>query len=120
MFLAKVLREHPTEVRSDLQRFFGIDLDKVSSGQVSAFQAASCIATVPPGSALAAAIDPRNTWGHEAHLLHAVLCALAGKELPYPWEKAISGLDNESMDVSEFLEWYYGTKWKDEEWQAIQ
>lgn len=55
-------------MRADLQRFYGLNLDRMGS-EFSAYHAACCLANVPKGSALAAAIDPANEWDESGYLL---------------------------------------------------
>lgn len=117
MFLACSIRDHPTEVRADLQRYYGISLDDIGD-RVSVFQAASCLACVPLGSNLAAAINPEATWGSEAHLLHAILSSICGKEIAKPWGKKRNDLEYESIGIDEFADWY-NQDWRDTGCQIV-
>lgn len=78
---------------------------------------------LPMGSALMAAIDERATYSRCEYMLHAIMCGLVGKAIPYPWERkgGMDGIDTEAVPLEEFREWYEQTNWKEvDEWQEIQ
>ena len=59
---------HEGELRADLQRFYGIDYDRMM--EHSARHISALVANMPPGeSRLYAAIDPDNGWTAEQVLL---------------------------------------------------
>lgn len=90
--------------------------------QFSAFHAAECLSCLPAGSMLMSELDPRATYTVEEYLLHTILSAVAGKEIPYPWEgkkKGIEGIETESVPLDEFIDWYENTSWKEvDNWQV--
>lgn len=89
----------------------------------SAYHAAACLQCLPSGSMTLSAIDPRCSWTAAEYMLHGLLTALAGKELPYPWEAkkgGIDGIETEPLPLEEFKEWYENTSWKEvENWQVL-
>lgn len=119
MFLARQLAEHPSQVRADLQRFFGLNLDRLGD-EFSAFHAASCLANLPLGASLLSACEPRLQWTQTDYLLHGIMSIAAGKEIPFPWEgkkHGIEGIETESLPLDQFIEWYEKSNWKEvEEW----
>lgn len=119
MFLAFAIRTHPVQVRADLQRYYGLNIDRMGS-DFGAFHAAGCIACLPTGSALLSAIDGRLAWGTSDFLLHGIAQMLAGKELPFPWDEksGIDGVETEAVPLDEFRDWYENNEWKEVEgWQ---
>lgn len=86
----------------------------------SAFHAGACLSNLPLGSALMGALEPACRWTQTEYLLHGLLCFMAGKEIPLPWEKekhGIEGVATESVTLDEFREWYENTQWREvEEW----
>lgn len=71
MALSGVLDDHPGELRSDFQRFFGLNIDEIEIS-FSAWHAAELAAHMPQGSLLYAAVDPSAAWGASEYLLHAI------------------------------------------------
>lgn len=109
-------------MRADLQRYYGLNLDRLGV-EFGAFHAASCLSCLPLGSSLLSKIEPRYSWTSLEYLIHGILCSLAGKEIPFPWEKAggIDGLETESLPLDQFKDWYENSTWKEvDDWQAIQ
>lgn len=105
--LAECLREHPVELRADLQRHFGLNLDDMGR-TFSAFHAAACLACMPRGSLLAK-IDQRTEWTITDVLLHNVVDVLCGKHIPFPWEdkpRDDNLPDLEALPLDEFAAWY--------------
>ena len=106
MFLATCLTDYPSELRADLQRFYGIDLDSLGRG-TTAWQMSACIANMPMGSKLAARFEPAAALNTTEHLLFGIIDSLAGKRVKRPWEKSDNGIpDHVSMPVDEFEQWY--------------
>lgn len=121
-FLAYAISKHPVQVRADLQRYYCLNLDRLGS-DFGAFHAAACLSCLPPGSALLSAIDKRLSWGNESHILHGIAQMLAGKEIPYPWDKKASGIDGvdvEGLPLDEFQAWYGQNEWKEVDGWQIQ
>lgn len=69
-------RRHPSELRADLQREYGVCWDDVLSGRVAAGHAAALAACLPPGSLCLAREDERLGWTREQWLLLAVANSL--------------------------------------------
>ncbi len=67
-----------SELRADMQRVYGVDLDRVRSGEVSVRQAAALCACLPAGSLCLAAVDARLAWSTEQSLILAVVNAVRG------------------------------------------
>lgn len=93
--------------------------------EYSAYHAAACLSCLPPGSALLTAMEPSLSWSNTDYLIHAVLCALAGKEIEYPWEKkktsGIDGIETESLPLDQFIDWYENSTFEEvKEWREIQ
>ena len=120
------IRDHPTEVRADLQRYYGLYLDKLGV-EFSAVQAAACLVCLPAGSALMARLNPMMGFSPAEHYLHLLLSAIAGQEIPYPWEKDVKtdkaieldessgGLPEfEGLPHDEFMAWY------NQEWREVE
>lgn len=111
------------QVRADLQRYYGLNLDRIGA-DFSAFHAAACLSCLPPGSALMLEIDERTAWATTDYLLHGIAQMLAGKEIPYPWDKkksGIEGIEAEGLPLDEFQAWYGQNEWKEVDgWQVIQ
>ena len=109
----------PALVRADLQRYFGLNLDRMGE-EFSAFHAGACLSNLPLGSALLGALEPGCRWTQQDYLLHGLMCMQAGKVIPFPWERSkggIDGVDTEAVPLDEFREWYEKTEWKEvEEW----
>lgn len=78
MFLASMWACHESELRADMQRVYGINLDHVKSGAVSVRQAAALCACLPAGSLCLAAEDARLAWSKEQLLVLAVVNAVRG------------------------------------------
>lgn len=105
-----------------MQRYFGLNLDRLGV-DFGAFQAGACLSCLPLGSALLADMEPSCRWTAQEYLLHGLLCAVTGKEIPYPWDKkgGLDGIETEGLPLDEFREWYENTQWKEgAEWQEIR
>lgn len=112
------------QVRADLQRYYGLNIDRIGE-DFGAFHAAACLSCLPPGSALLREIDGRFAWTNGDFLLHGIAQMLAGKEIPYPWDNkknvGIEGIDTEGLPLDEFQDWYMNNDWKEvDDWQVIQ
>lgn len=118
-FLAYAIAEHPAETRADLQRYYGLNLDRLGR-DFGSFHAGACLACLPPGSALMARIDEATSWTATDHILWVIYQALVGKELPFPWDKRGSGLpDLEGVDVDEFKRWHEQDFEEVDRWQTL-
>ena len=109
-----MLTRYPTELRADMQRYYGIDIGRLGDG-LSAWHVSACAAHLPPGSATLAAADPMLKWDFTQHLLFKILRMLSAEHIPYPWEEADDcGLLPEfaPLPVEEMEEWY-GQEWKE-------
>ena len=82
----------------------------------SCSHAAACAANLPLGSMTLARIHPGNLWGTTDHLLWALMQMLAGKELPFPWEKPKETTLPEfgAIPVSEM------DSWLNQEWTEVE
>lgn len=112
------MSRHQSQTRADLQRYYGLNIDRLGS-DFGAFHAGACLCNLPIGSSLMAAVDERATYTRTEYMLHAIMCGLVGKAIPYPWDKqcGIDGIETEAVPLDEFREWYETTKWKEvEEW----
>ena len=59
--LARVMGEHPDELRADLQEHYGLDIDGMGR-DFSTLHAAALLAQMPEGSRTAMAYDPDAAW----------------------------------------------------------
>lgn len=107
MFLAVAWRLHRTELRADMQRYYGMDIERMGV-DFTIWQAAACAVRLPLGSSLMAALDPRAQYTLTDYLLHRLGDMLAGKHLPYPWEleteKPVA--DFGTMPLEDFKRWH--------------
>ena len=62
---------HPDELRADLQRFYGLDIDRMGC-DYSVAHAAACAAHMPRDSACVRAVSPEAAWSDETYLLAAI------------------------------------------------
>lgn len=76
--LAEAARNHPAELRADLQRHYGIDLDHAMAGEHSAGHVAALVACLPSDSAIFRAENPDAAWTLEHVLLAALHNDLTG------------------------------------------
>lgn len=79
-------RSHPSELRADLQRVYGVCWDDVLSGRVATGHAAALAACLPPGSLCLAREDERLGWTREQWLLLAVANSLREEPID-PFER---------------------------------
>lgn len=115
IFLAQAVRDYPTQLRADMQRYYGLNLDGLGA-DFDAFHAGACAICLPAGSSLFSAVDQRASWSSSDYMLHGILQALVGKEIPFPWSKkksGIEGIETESLPLDEFIEWYENSNWKE-------
>lgn len=68
--------EDEDALRADLQRYYGIDLDKAMAGEHSARHVAALVAYLPSDSNINRARDKDAAWTLEATLLASVLNSL--------------------------------------------
>lgn len=116
------MTNHPAQLRADLQRYYGLNIERMGE-EFSVWHAAECASCLPLGSSLLAKIDPKLGWTNKEYMLHGIMCALAGSQIPFPWDKetGIDGLDTESVPLDQFRDWYENTEWKEvEEWREIR
>ena len=59
---------YPDELRADLQRFYGLDIDRMGC-DYSVAHAAACAANMPRDSACVRAVSPVAAWSDETYLL---------------------------------------------------
>lgn len=69
---------HGSELRADMQRVYGVDLDDVSRGSLSIKQAAALAACLPKGSLCLTAEDAGLAWSDEQLLLLAIINTIRG------------------------------------------
>lgn len=122
--LAYAIKAFPTQTRADLQRFFNLNLDRMGT-EFTAFHAASCLACLPRGSALLSELFPEMRWSDQEFMLHGVLAALVGKEIPYPWTSKSNGngigVETKAVPIDQFKDWYEKSNWKEvEDWQVTR
>lgn len=70
--LAAVAREHPDELRADLQEHYGIDLDHARAGLHTPSHVAALVAQLPPGARVRVAYDADAAWTLDAVLMASV------------------------------------------------
>ncbi len=115
MFLVGLWMEYPDEVRADLQRYFGLNIEHMGT-EFSCWQAAACLRCLPLGSALLAKVNPAAQYTRAELYLHGLLDAAAGKHLPFPWENDETRekiADFEAVPADEFDEWLSQTTWEE-------
>jgi len=106
MYLAVSLRDHPNEVRADLQRFFGLNMDNMGV-DFTLLHAAVCISHLPYGSALVARYQPNTQITIGTMPIKPLIDALAHKdESDNPLANAVS------MPMDEFMQ-EINKEWKD-------
>lgn len=96
----------PTEVRADLQRYYGINIERMGE-ELSVWQVAACVRCLPLGSATLSKVDPRAQYTMTEYLLHRIGDVTARQHLAYPWEKSTEAIaDFGAVDRDEFDAWY--------------
>lgn len=107
MFLVVAWKMHRAELRADLQRYYGMNIERMGQ-DFSIWQAAACAARLPLGSSLMAAIDPKAQYTQSDFLIHRIGDILAGKHIPYPWENETERpvADFGSMPIDDFKRWH--------------
>lgn len=71
MFWASAARNHPDELRADMQAVYGIDIDSV--GRTCTLRhAAALAAQLPESGRLKRAIDPALRWGEAEYMLSSI------------------------------------------------
>ena len=111
------LHEHPTELRADLQRYYGLNLSDMGR-TFDAFHAGACAVSLPLGSSTMARVNPACAWTYANYQLHAILCAIAGKQLPYPWDEgsADGNAETETIQLAGFATTEEFDAWLNQEW----
>ena len=79
--LSVVLAEHEDELRADLQRVYGIDLDHASRGDHTPAHIAALVVNLPQDSCVHRAYNDDAAWTLDNTLLAAILNAFRG----YVW-----------------------------------
>mgnify|MGYP006992119066 CR=1 FL=1 len=69
MVLVTAWRTYPNELRADLQRYYGIDIDHAMQGEHSAEHLAALVSCLPSDAALCVAVKPDAAWTREAVIL---------------------------------------------------
>lgn len=69
MVLVTAWRTYPNELRADLQRYYGIDIDHAMKGEHSAEHIAALVSCLPSDAALCIAVKPDAAWTREAVIL---------------------------------------------------
>lgn len=86
-----MLRDYPNELRADLQRYYGINLDDVYGGSVSLRHAAAISVCLPNGSRTLAKIDPKSQFGYTEWLLLGILNSLREEPVdPFEEKKTVA------------------------------
>lgn len=88
---------YPNELRADLQRFYGVNLDEMGHG-VSVAHVAALAACLPHGSLVLERIDPRTKYTETDWLLLGILNSLRDKPFDPFVRKTARGA---SMSVEE-------------------
>lgn len=70
--MAYYLARHETELRADLQRLYGMNLDAAMCGGATPEHVAALVHHLPPDSCLGVAMEPDNAWTLEATMLAAI------------------------------------------------
>ena len=78
MMLAAAIRLHEDEVRADLQRVYGIDLDHARAGKHTARHIAALVSCLPSDSMIAKADNPDAVWTLETCVLADIDNLLTG------------------------------------------
>jgi len=78
MALVHEQRAHPDELRADLQRVYGIDLDHAMRGEHSPMHVAALVSQLPQDSRIRVVDEPDAEWTLTAVLLASILNALRG------------------------------------------
>ena len=112
MTLIGAWMEYPTEVRADLQRYYQIDIEHMGK-EHSVWQVAACVCCLPLGSALLAAVDPRNCYSVTDYLLHRIGDLLAHEHIPFPWEAGDQPIADFGSATVEEYELWRKTEWRD-------
>lgn len=110
MSLAAAFEEFPGAARADLQRFYGLNIDKVGA-DFTIFHAAECMAYLPPECALLSTERKGVMFGITDYVLWKMLGSIAGQKVPFPWEESeergnLPKFKHQTKD--QYLEWYEG------------
>lgn len=89
MQLVVLLRKYPSQVRADVQRFYGLCLDDVGEA-FSIRHLADLVLNLPRESATVRAVAPETVWGPQEHLLAEVADTLRW----IAWSKSSDGAKN--------------------------
>lgn len=71
--LHRLLTEHGEAIEADLQQFHGIALSDLTTGRLTWRRLGVLVEELPPGSALAARLNPSMRWSNTEHLLAALV-----------------------------------------------
>lgn len=85
-----------------MQRYYGVDFDRVIDGTVSVRQAAALVAGLPLGSATLASVDRRLGWTREDMLLLAVANSLRTEPID-PFGEQERGMAMEHDEMAAYL-----------------
>lgn len=88
------MREHPDELRADLQEFYGLCLDGMGR-DFSTIHAAALVVQLPEGSRVRSAYRPDAVWTVDRSLMAGVLNALNF----IAWTKTRDGQRNRNRPV---------------------
>lgn len=106
MLLAQAWCLYRTETRADLQRYYGLNIERMGK-DFSIWHAAACVACLPLGSRLMQAIDPKAQYSQSDYLLHRLGDFMAQQHIPYPWEmKDKKVADFGTMEIESFKRWH--------------
>ena len=120
MALCSIVAEHESELRADLQRYYGINLDNAMGGEHSAAHIAALVQFMPHDSSVSKAYDDDAVWTVDRVLmatlinsLHLLMWGMSDKAKrgakPEPvgpsWMRTRTRtLDAQVMPISELLE----------------
>lgn len=96
-------RDHPNELRADLQRVYGVCLDDVGRG-VSVRHAAALAACLPEGSLVLAKEDPRRGFTDAEWLLLGILNAVRTFGGAEPLDPFGERAHRVSLDAESYME----------------
>ena len=115
MMLAEAWAEHPVELRADMQRYYGLNIDGLGR-DYDAWHLAACVACLPLGSTLMASMDERGAWTMTDLMLYLLMQRACGQQPSMPWEADASDTgvlpDIEPMYLDEFEAWH-SQEWKE-------
>ncbi len=90
-------RKHPTELRADFQRVYGICWDDVLSGRYTVTHAAALAVSLPLGSRCLAAEDERAGWTNSELLLLALVNSMREEPIDPFYHPDVTAMDKDEL-----------------------